>query len=57
MDKLGKNFDDKILKSPLTVGRPKGEPGPEVDNTPVMVPRDPLGIVPGNSSKAKGGKR
>jgi len=49
---FGKAFDDKILKSPLTVGRPKGEPGPEVNNSPVAAPSDPLKFIPGNSKKA-----
>ena len=52
-EKLGKNFDEKILKSPLTVGAPKGEPGPDVRNTPVAAPADPLKLIPGNSRKAK----
>lgn len=51
----GKSFDEKILKSPLTVGRPKNEPGPQVNNSPVFRPDDPLGFIPGNSKKA--GKR
>ncbi len=50
--KLGKNFDTEILKSPLTVGRPKGEKGPEINNTPVFRPADPLKFIPGG----KGGK-
>jgi len=50
---MGNTFDSKILKSPLTVGRPKGEPGPEVNNSPVMAPEDPLKFIPGNSRKAK----
>lgn len=57
MDKLGKNLDSDILKSPLTVGRPNSkEPGPDVANTPVAHPADPLGFIPGNSKKA-GGKK
>lgn len=54
----GKSFDDKVLKSPLTVGRPKNEPGPEVHNSPVFQPHDPLGFIPGNSKRApkRGGK-
>jgi hypothetical protein len=53
-EKLGKNFDDKMLKSPLTVGRPnKNEPGPELHNNPVAMPRDPMGFLPGNASTAK----
>jgi hypothetical protein len=51
-EKMGKSFDDKILKSPLTVGRPKNEPGPEVHNNPVAAPSDPLKFIPGNSKKA-----
>lgn len=52
----GKNFDDSVLKSPLTVGRPKNEPGPDVNNSPVLRPADPLGFIPGNARKAKSGK-
>ena len=53
-EKLGKNFDDKMLKSPLTVGRPnKNEPGPELHNTPVMMPPDPMGFLPGNAKQAR----
>lgn len=48
----GKSFDEKVLKSPLTVGRPRNEPGPEIHNTPVFQPADPLGFIPGNSKKA-----
>lgn len=55
-DKFGKTFDDKILKSPLTVGRPKKEPGPDVANSPVMAPADPLKLIPGSSRTAGKGK-
>lgn len=48
--KMGKSFDSEILKSPLTVGRPKKEPGPDANNNPVAQPGDPLGFIP------KGGK-
>ena len=50
---MGDTFDDKILKSPLTVGRPRNEPGPAVYNSPVMAPDDPLKYIPGNSKKAR----
>ena len=50
--KMGTAFDDKILKSPLTVGRPGNEPGPEVNNNPVAAPLDPLKFLPINSKKA-----
>jgi hypothetical protein len=50
---MGKAFDEEILKSPLTVGRPKNEPGPEVFNNPVAKPDDPLKLLPSNSKKAK----
>lgn len=57
LGKFGNHFDDTILKSPLTVGRPGNEPGPEVRNNPVAKPSDPLGLLPMNSAKAgKGGK-
>jgi hypothetical protein len=52
MDKLGQTFDEKILKSPLTVGRTGNEPGPDVRNNPVAMPSDPLKYIPGNSAKA-----
>jgi len=51
-EKLGNTFDSKILKSPLTVGRPGQEPGPDVRNNPVAQPMDPLKFIPGNSKKA-----
>lgn len=44
--KMGNSFDAKILKSPLTVGAPKNEPGPDVYNNPVAKPGDPLGLLP-----------
>ena len=49
---MGKSFDEDMMKSPLTVGRPKAEPGPEVHNNPVAMPDDPLKFIPGNSRKA-----
>jgi hypothetical protein len=51
-DRMGKSFDDEMLKSPLTVGRPRNEPGPEVNNNPVAKPEDPLKYIPGNARKA-----
>jgi len=54
--KLGNTFDRDILKSPLTVGRPKGEKGPDVENTPVARPADPLKLIPGNSRTAGKGR-
>ena len=51
-DRMGKSFDTDMLKSPLTVGRPKNEPGPETNNIPVSKPEDPLRYIPGNSRKA-----
>ena len=50
---FGKNFDEDILKSPLTVGAPKNEPGPQPNNNPVAKPEDPLKLIPGNSKKAR----
>jgi hypothetical protein len=52
-NKFGNTLDKDILKSPLTVGAPKGEKGPGVHNPPVLKPGDPLGFIPGG----KGGKR
>lgn len=51
-EKFGKNFDDELLKTPLTVGRPRGEPGPDVNNNPVARPEDPLKLIPANSRTA-----
>lgn len=50
-EKMGRSFDEDILKSPLTVGRPGREPGPEVHNSPVAQPADPMKYIPGNSRK------
>jgi hypothetical protein len=55
-EKFGKNFDDEMLKSPLTVGRPGKEPGPEINNSPIARPADPMKFIPGNSKKMGGGK-
>lgn len=55
--KHGKHFDDSTLKSPLTVGRPRNEPGPEVHNSPVFKPADPLGFIPGGKSGKSGSKK
>jgi hypothetical protein len=56
-EKFGKNFDDEMLKSPLTVGRPGKEPGPEVNNSPIARPADPMKFIPGNSRTASGGRK
>lgn len=48
-ERMGNTFDEEILKSPLTVGRPRMEPGPEVNNSPVAQPDDPLRLIPANS--------
>lgn len=55
-EKFGNTFDSDIMKSPLTVGRPGKEPGPEVRNSPVAKPADPLKLIPMNSAKM-GGKK
>lgn len=52
-EKLGNTFDKTILKSPLTVGAPKAEQGPDVNNVPVAKPNDPLGFLPSGGSKGK----
>ncbi len=52
-EKFGNTFDSDILKSPLTVGRPTNEPGPDVRNNPIAAPSDPLKLVPGNSKTAR----
>jgi hypothetical protein len=49
---MGKSFDEDMLKSPLTVGRPRNEPGPETNNNPVAEAADPLGFLPSNSRRA-----
>jgi len=51
--KFGNTFDSEVYKGPLTVGRPGKEPGPDVNNIPVARPSDPLGLIPGNSKKAR----
>lgn len=51
--KMGNTFDDKLLKSPLTVGRVGKEPGPDVNNNPVAKPNDPLGFCPTNGKRGK----
>jgi hypothetical protein len=56
-EKFGRNFDDEMLKSPLTVGRPGREPGPDVHNNPIARPTDPMKFIPGNSRTAGGGKK
>lgn len=48
---MGVNFNTEILKSPLTVGRTGNEPGPDVNNTPVAMPKDPLGLIPEGGDK------
>ena len=52
IDKMGDTFDSDMMKSPLTVGRPGKEPGPDVNNNPIAMPDDPLKYVPGNSRRA-----
>jgi len=52
VDKFGNTFDSEMLKSPITVGRPGKEPGPDVHNNPVAKPADPMKFIPGNSRKA-----
>ncbi len=52
VDKMGNTFDSEMLKSPLTVGRPGKEPGPDVHQNPVAKPDDPLKFLPSNSRKA-----
>lgn len=50
---FGNTFDSNVLKSPLTVGRPGNEHGPDVHNNPIARPSDPLNLIPGNSKKAR----
>lgn len=53
MGKMGNSFDSSLLKSPLTVGAPKNEPGPDVNNNPVARPGDPLGLIPEGGKKGR----
>ena len=48
---FGVNFNTEILKSPLTVGRTGNEPGPDVNNSPVVNIKDPLGLIPEGGDK------
>ena len=50
-ESMGNSFDTKVLKSPLTVGRTGNEPGPDVNNNPIAMPKDPLGLIPEGGSK------
>jgi len=50
-ESMGNSFNSEILKSPLTVGRTGNEPGPDVYNNPVAVPKDPLGLIPEGGDK------
>jgi hypothetical protein len=50
-DAMGDTFNSTILKSPLTVGRIGNEPGPDVNNNPVAMPKDPLGLIPEGGPK------
>jgi hypothetical protein len=52
LGRMGTSFDEEMLKSPLTVGRPRNEPGPEVHNSPVLRPEDPLRLIPENARRA-----
>jgi len=49
---MGNTFDEIVLKSPLTVGRVGNEPGPDVNNNPIDMPKDPLGLIPEGGPKA-----
>lgn len=51
-ERMGRAFDEEMLKSPITVGRPRNEPGPDVNNNPVARPEDPLRFIPGNSRQS-----
>ena len=48
---MGNTFNSEILKSPLTVGRVGNEPGPDVNNSPVVNIKDPLGLIPEGGDK------
>ena len=50
-DSMGQTFNETILKSPLNVGRTGNEPGPDVNNNPVAMPKDPLGLIPEGGDK------
>ena len=49
--KLGNTFSAPELLSPLNAPRAGAEPGPDVANSPVINPPDPLGYIPGGSKK------
>lgn len=51
-ERMGNTFDEEMLKSPITVGRPRNEPGPDVHNNPVARPDDPLRLIPENAHRA-----
>lgn len=47
--KSGSGFFKNVV-SPLNVGRPGKDPGPQIDNMiSRQSPRDPMGFVPGKS--------
>ena len=48
---FGVNFNTEIFKYPLTVGRTGNEPGPDVNNNPVVDVKDPLGLIPEGGDK------
>ena len=50
-EQMGNTFNEKILKSPLTVGRVGNEPGPDIYNNPIAMPKDPLGLIPEGGQK------
>lgn len=53
-EKMGNTYNSSVMKTPLTVGKPKGEKGPDVNNNPVMKPEDPLGFIPSGGDRGKG---
>lgn len=52
-EKMSNSYKDSTLKTPLSVGKNKGEPGPDVNNPPIARPSDPLKFMPGGRSPKK----
>ena len=50
-EQMGDTFNERVLKSPLTAGRVGNEPGPDIHNNPIAMPKDPLGLIPEGGQK------
>jgi len=51
-----KNSFDESFITPMSEQRLAAEPGPDIFAVPVQAPTDPLGVIPGGSSKGSIGK-